>query len=196
MDNSEPILKEQEEDRIKLDLVDGKLKTITVDSIFELIRDIKDPEHPYSLERLNVVSKDDIIIEDCTSEADADSVEIESNSESNSDGGSSDSDSLMAGNAPHSHDSAVCRNGLPIPRIIVNFTPTVPHCSMAGIIGLCIRYQLERHIEGYWIVIRINEGMHNTYKALNKQFDDKDRVMAAFENVNLIEIIESCLDKY
>jgi len=42
-------------DRVKARDADGALDC---GDVFELIRDIQDPEHPYSLEQLNVVKED------------------------------------------------------------------------------------------------------------------------------------------
>ena len=58
-----------------------------VREIFDLVRDINDPEHPLTLEQLNVVTEEQITVED----------------EKNN--------------------------------IVVMFTPTIPHCSMATLIG-------------------------------------------------------------
>ncbi|KAM0881693.1 hypothetical protein ACQ4PT_032791 [Festuca glaucescens] len=108
--------------------------------------DIKDPEHPYSLEELKVVTED--------------SVEI--------------SDDL-------SH-------------VRVTFTPTVEHCSMATIIGLCLRVKLMRSLPPrYKVDIRVAPGSHATELAVNKQLNDKERVAAALENSNLLDIVEECL---
>ena len=64
--------------------------------IFDLIRNIKDPEHPLTLEQLHVVEEHRINIDN-------------------------------KGNSIH-----------------INFTPTIPHCSMATLIGLSIRVLLLR----------------------------------------------------
>ncbi|WVZ86960.1 hypothetical protein U9M48_033671 [Paspalum notatum var. saurae] len=110
------------------------------------IRDIKDPEHPYSLEQLNVVTEDS----------------IELNDESN--------------------------------HVRVTFTPTVEHCSMATIIGLCIRVKLVRSLPPrYKVDIRVAPGSHATEAAVNKQLNDKERVAAALENPNLLGMVEECL---
>lgn len=60
------------------------------------IRDITDPEHPYTLEQLSVVSEEAIEVDDAAG------------------------------------------------TVQVQFTPTVEHCSMATLIGLCIRVKLLR----------------------------------------------------
>lgn len=47
--------------------------------------------------------------------------------------------------------------------IRVEFNPTVPHCSLATLIGLCIRIKLERHLaELFKLDIYIKEGAHST----------------------------------
>jgi len=114
--------------------------------IFDHIRDIKDPEHPYSLEELKVVTED--------------SIEIDAK-----------------------------RN-----LITVTFTPTVEHCSMATVIGLCLRVKLMRSLPSqYKVDIRVAPGTHATEAAVNKQLNDKERVAAALENPNLVDMVDECL---
>ncbi len=110
------------------------------------MRDINDPEHPYSLERLNVVREEDVIVDD-----------------------------------------AGCR-------VKVSFTPTVPHCSMATLIGLSIRVKLARTLpKRFKVDVVIAPGTHSSERAVNKQLNDKERVAAALENVNLLEKVDLCL---
>jgi metal-sulfur cluster biosynthetic enzyme len=156
MENSNPEIRSSFEERTKLMWKEGKLSFVDRNSIFELIRDVKDPEHPHSLEQLNVVCKEDIEI------------------------GQIDDPEIL------------CREGLPIDYIDVTFTPTVPHCSLAGIIGLCLKTVLDKYIENYWIRIFVKKETHTNYIALNKQLNDKDRVMAALENEGLMEVINEC----
>ncbi|CEI87141.1 Putative Mitotic spindle-associated mmxd complex subunit MIP18 [Rhizopus microsporus] len=66
--------------------------------IFDLIRSISDPEHPLTLEQLNVTQFE----------------HIEVDNENN--------------------------------KVLIEFTPTIPHCSMATLIGLCIRVRLLRSL--------------------------------------------------
>ena len=42
-------------EKFPLKLVDNKLVDVNQSSIFQIIRDIRDPEHPFSLEKLGVV---------------------------------------------------------------------------------------------------------------------------------------------
>ena len=51
-------------------------------------------------------------------------------------------------------------------RIDLRFTPTIPHCSMATLIGLCLRVQLIRSLpQRFKVDIRITEGAHSTEDA-------------------------------
>ncbi|CAL4080420.1 unnamed protein product, partial [Meganyctiphanes norvegica] len=114
--------------------------------IFDLVRTIRDPEHPLSLEELNVVSESQCQV----SEVDGD----------------------------------VC----------VLFTPTIPHCSMASLIGLSIRLKLLHTLPTRFKVdVRINPGTHASEHAINKQLADKERVAAALENSHLLEVINKCI---
>ncbi|KAL0241753.1 hypothetical protein GEMRC1_006988 [Eukaryota sp. GEM-RC1] len=114
----------------------------TSHEIFDLIKDIQDPELPQTLGELDVVREERIIIE---------------------------------------QDNTVT----------VNFTPTVPHCSMATFIGLAIRVKLLHCLPlKFKILVRITEGTHDSADAINKQLADKERVAAAIENPNLKESID------
>ncbi|KAK2998595.1 hypothetical protein RJ639_024415 [Escallonia herrerae] len=125
--------------------------------------DIKDPEHPYSLEELKVITEDAIEVDD-----------------------------------QRSH-------------VRVTFTPTVEHCSMATVIGLCLRVKLMRSLPSRYksslselvkvnffyldikVDIRVAPGTHATEAAVNKQLNDKERVAAALENPNLVDMVDECL---
>ncbi|XP_076906601.1 protein AE7-like [Bidens hawaiensis] len=114
------------------------------DILFNL--NIKDPEHPYSLEELKVITEDAIDVDDNRS------------------------------------------------YVRVTFTPTVEHCSMATIIGLCLRVKLMRSLPSRFKVdIRVAPGTHATEDAVNKQLNDKERVAAALENPNLVDMVDECL---
>ncbi|GAY63199.1 hypothetical protein CUMW_223680, partial [Citrus unshiu] len=80
--------------------------------------DIKDPEHPYSLEELKVITEDAIEVDDERS------------------------------------------------YVRVTFTPTVEHCSMATVIGLCLRVKLMRSLPPRFKVdIMVAPGTHATEAA-------------------------------
>ena len=76
----------------------------------------------------------------------------------------------------------------------VDFTPTIPHCSMATLIGLCIRVKLLRSLPTRFKVdIQVTPGTHASEAAVNKQLNDKERVAAALENDNLLGVVNKCL---
>ncbi|KRY54441.1 Metastasis-associated protein MTA2 [Trichinella britovi] len=115
--------------------------------IFDLIRDIKDPEHPFTLEELNVVSLESIEVED---------------------------------------------KGLS--QVVVHFTPTLPHCSLAVIIGLCIRAKLTRSLpRRFKIDVRLTPGSHDHAEQMSKQLCDKERVAAALERSEIFQSVIACL---
>ncbi|XP_017014565.2 MIP18 family protein galla-2 [Drosophila subpulchrella] len=114
--------------------------------IFDLIRNINDPEHPLTLEELHVVQEDLIRISD-------------------------------GQNSVH-----------------ISFTPTIPHCSMATLIGLSIRVKLLRSLPPrFKVTVEITPGTHASEQAVNKQLADKERVAAALENKHLAEVINQCI---
>ena len=79
-------------------------------------------------------------------------------------------------------------------RITVSFTPTVPHCSMATLIGLSIRVKLLRVLpRRFKVDVIVSPGSHSSEAAVNKQLNDKERVAAALENPNLLEKVDLCL---
>lgn len=158
--NQFPSLKSKFSPRVNLEFENEYLKTVTAETIFELIRDIQDPEHPYTLEDLGVVSPTNIKI-----------YTVQNNT------------------------NIKCTDGLPLKFIEVQFTPTVPHCSLVGIIGLSIAYQLYKHTKNYVIRLRITRGSHHQEEIYNKQLNDRERVFAAFENESILEIIENSINK-
>ncbi|XP_072837728.2 cytosolic iron-sulfur assembly component 2A isoform X1 [Pogona vitticeps] len=93
--------------------------------VYDIIRTIRDPEKPNTLEEL------DVITENC--------VEVHETSE----------DEYL---------------------VTIKFTPTVPHCSLATLIGLCLRIKLQRCLPfKHKLEIYISEGTHFTEEDINKQ---------------------------
>ncbi|CAM4638555.1 unnamed protein product [Caretta caretta] len=78
--------------------------------------------------------------------------------------------------------------------VVVEFTPTIPHCSMATLIGLSIKVKLIRSLpERFKMDVHITPGTHASEHAVNKQLADKERVAAALENSHLLEVVNQCL---
>ncbi|KAL0378130.1 UNVERIFIED_CONTAM: protein AE7-like 1 [Sesamum radiatum] len=109
-------------------------------------KDIRDPEHPYSLEQLSVLSEESITVDE------------------------------------------------KLGRILITFTPTIQHCSMATVIGLCLREKLKDCFPPHFKVdIKVAPGSHANEESVNKQLNDKERVAAALENPNLRQLVDECL---
>ncbi|XP_050969711.1 cytosolic iron-sulfur assembly component 2B isoform X2 [Labeo rohita] len=137
--SGERLLTATDEDEDVADPIDDR-------EIFDLIRSISDPEHPLSLEELNVVEQMRVNVKD--------------------------------------EESTVS----------VEFTPTIPHCSMATLIGLSIKVKLLRSLpDRFKIDVHITPGTHASEDAVNKQLADKERVAAALENSQLLEVVNQCL---
>lgn len=148
LDNVNPKIYVKRQDRPikKYDYDDSVIDEIDSREIFDLIRGIKDPEHPLTLEELNVVDEEHVIVDTKTKV------------------------------------------------IEVVFTPTIEHCSLASLIGLCIQVKLLRSIPAtYKVMVKIAPGSHSTEEIVNKQLSDKERVAAALENNKLLEVINQCL---
>jgi len=128
------------------ELDDNVVDQIDAREVFDLIRDINDPEHPLTLEQLNVVEEEKIQVDDTKNS------------------------------------------------IIIHFTPTIPHCTMATLIGLAIRVKLIRSLPTRFKVdVFITPETHNSEEAINKQLNDKERVAAALENSQLLDVVNQCL---
>ncbi|XP_058001549.1 protein AE7 isoform X2 [Hevea brasiliensis] len=119
--NPNPIVYERKECRVRSvssNTDEYAVEPIDQQEIFDHIRDIKDPEHPYSLEELKVITEDAIEVDDKRS------------------------------------------------YVRVTFTPTIEHCSMATVIGLCLRVKLMRSLPSrYKVDIRVAPGTHATEAA-------------------------------
>ncbi|CAA7033624.1 unnamed protein product [Microthlaspi erraticum] len=69
----------------------------------------------------------------------------------------------------------------------ITFTPTVPHCHVPNVIGLCIYAKLRLSLPARFKVnVRVAPGSHAQEAAVNKLLADKERVAAALENPNLV----------
>lgn len=123
---------------------------ILKETVYDLIKDIRDPEKPETLEELNVVSENDVTVEHFSE------------------------DTLL---------------------VKIVFVPTVPHCSLASLIGLCLRQKLLDCLpQKIKLDILVKEGTHETADEVNKQINDKERVAAALENPNLRKLVSDCVN--
>uniref|UniRef100_A0A8C1IXV8 Cytosolic iron-sulfur assembly component 2B n=1 Tax=Cyprinus carpio TaxID=7962 RepID=A0A8C1IXV8_CYPCA len=133
--SGERLLTATDEDEDVADPIDDR-------EIFDILsKSINDPEHPLSLEELNVVEQMRVNVNDRES------------------------------------------------MVSVEFTPTIPHCSMATLIGLSIKVKLLRSLPDRFKVSLVSSQTH----LINKQLADKERVAAALENSQLLEVVNQCL---
>lgn len=135
---------------------------ITSEEVFDIIRNIQDPEHPLTLEQLNVVRMDMVDVVDLS---------VTNN----------DADAMDGRKRKFS-------------TVHVQFCPTIPHCSMATLIGLSISVKLLRSLPPrFKVSIKIEPGTHVSEHAINKQLADKERVRAALENDHLLGVVNRCI---
>ena len=78
--------------------------------------------------------------------------------------------------------------------LVIQITPTITHCSLATLIGLGIRVRLDRALHPkYRPTIILKAGTHQSENQVNKQLNDKERVAAACENDQLLNVIRKML---
>ncbi|XP_008561286.1 PREDICTED: mitotic spindle-associated MMXD complex subunit MIP18-like, partial [Galeopterus variegatus] len=128
-----------EEDEEVPDSIDAR-------EIFDLIRSINDPEHPLTLEELNVVEQVRVQVSD------------------------------------------------PESTVAVAFTPTIPHCSMATLIGLSVKVKLLRSLPQRFksLALTLPFPLPPSHP-VNKQLVDKEWVAPALENTPVLEAVNQCL---
>lgn len=120
--------------------------------IYDIICNIKDPEHPHTLEELNVVAEDRVAV-------------------------------VVEGREP---DFTTV--------VQVELVPTVPHCSLATLIALCIRQKLRLELpDDVKITISIRPDSHNTAAEITRQINDKERVAAAMEQEPIKAAVAECI---
>eukprot|EP00698_Gefionella_okellyi_P000283 TRINITY_DN10240_c0_g1_i1.p1 TRINITY_DN10240_c0_g1~~TRINITY_DN10240_c0_g1_i1.p1 ORF type:complete len:169 (-),score=36.33 TRINITY_DN10240_c0_g1_i1:212-718(-) len=116
--------------------------------VYDTIRSIRDPEHPYTLQQLGVVTDESVVVV--------------------YDGASDNEPALIR----------------------VTFKPTVPQCSLATMIGLCIYAKMKQHIDlPFKLELAVAAGSHNTGDDVNRQINDKERLIAALDNPLIAETV-------
>ncbi|XP_023641464.1 protein AE7-like 2 [Capsella rubella] len=69
----------------------------------------------------------------------------------------------------------------------ITITPTLPHCHLPQVIGLCIYAALLQSLPARFKVdVRIAPGSHANEASVNKQLGDKERVAAGLENPSFV----------
>ncbi|XP_033147671.1 protein AE7-like 2 [Brassica rapa] len=72
----------------------------------------------------------------------------------------------------------------------ITFRPTVPHCHLPNLIGVCIYAKLLKSLPARFKVdIRVAPGSHATEASVNKRLGDKERIAAALENPDIMSLL-------
>ncbi|TNV75530.1 hypothetical protein FGO68_gene7357 [Halteria grandinella] len=81
------------------------------------------------------------------------------------------------------------------PTITIIWVPTTPDCHLATTIALCLRTKLFRELscKDAKIDILVQEGKHTIKDQIDKQVNDKERVLAAMENEAIRAAIEDLI---
>lgn len=76
----------------------------------------------------------------------------------------------------------------------VVYVPTTPNCSMGNILGLSVRVKLMRCLPlRFTVDVLCKEGAHDSWEELNKQLNDKERVLAALNNPHIFRLIHQMI---
>ncbi|XP_013622104.1 PREDICTED: MIP18 family protein At1g68310-like [Brassica oleracea var. oleracea] len=71
----------------------------------------------------------------------------------------------------------------------ITFRPTVPHCHLPNLIGVCIYAKLLKSLPARFKVdVRVAPGSHATEASVNKRLGDKERIAAALENPDFMSL--------
>lgn len=173
------------------DMDNAVLDPVDALEIYDMVKDIKDPEHPLSLGQLNVVNLEDISVENIR-------LHLCENSFLSCQDKKDTELPLGAIPTPSSLASLGLKfpfETVPLrPLVSLKYTPTVPHCSMATLIGLCITKRLRDSLPKYaHLTVTVKENTHSDAENISKQLNDKERVAAALENQTLMSVVNECL---
>ena len=101
-------------------------------------------------------------------------------------------------------------NPTSVPYIEIEWVPTVPNCHLAMTIALCIKTKLSKelpqldkqiaqatgkpsNLSNSKIDVLVQDGKHDTKAEIDKQVNDKERVLAAMENPAVVSAIEDLI---
>uniref|UniRef100_A0A1I7WGD5 FLYWCH-type domain-containing protein n=1 Tax=Heterorhabditis bacteriophora TaxID=37862 RepID=A0A1I7WGD5_HETBA len=178
-ENATPVLysiKPRERPSSDKDMDESVEDPIDTWEIFDLIRDINDPEHPYTLEQLNVVQEELIKVHINPKETFFCSIFLKlyhyliySN--------------LLSRYVFLTPIILMCK---PYVKFYKSSSKSYEFKKCVVILGKPCRLEFQ-------IRVAITEGSHNTEEAINRQLSDKERVAAAMENPGLMHAVNQCL---
>lgn len=157
----------------------GKEAVVTRESIFQMVRSIRDPEHSYSLEQLNVVALDRIRVFPHVPVA-------ETNMGEECAGQITDIPYMVPSDQCSQSDTPIY--------IEIVLIPTIPHCSLIGIIGLSVLYKVSKMVSSKYIVrVVVPEDAHMLGVEMSRQLEDIERTSCAFSNPTILETLQSLM---
>lgn len=74
----------------------------------------------------------------------------------------------------------------------VEFKPTAPYCPMGGIIGIIIKYALEKKF-GKNVDVKVKSGTHAQESMLNQLFSDRKKYEDTLERLKQSGMLEKCV---
>ncbi|MEM2933641.1 MAG: iron-sulfur cluster assembly protein [Methanocellales archaeon] len=75
----------------------------------------------------------------------------------------------------------------------IEFKPTSPFCPMGGLIGVVIKYALEKKL-GKEVEVRVKKGTHAQEKLLNDMLEDKKKYEAMLARLKPSGLLEQCIE--
>jgi len=74
----------------------------------------------------------------------------------------------------------------------IEFKPTAPYCPMGGVIGVIIKYALEKKF-GRNVDVRVKTGTHAQESMLNQLLSDRKRYEETLERLKSSGMLERCI---
>ena len=74
----------------------------------------------------------------------------------------------------------------------IEFKPTAPYCPMGGVIGIIIKYALEKKF-GKNVDVRVKTGTHAQESMLNLMLSDRKRYEETLERLKSSGMLERCI---
>lgn len=145
------------------------------------MRDINDPEHPYTLEQLQVVREEHIQVDDASGHVTYDSNTHQSHAQCVT--------RIISQGGVYAHGAAL-QHGNTNWLVLAG---KVDAGTARSIQGVFVLETLVSSNNCAQVDVRITEGGHSSEASVNKQLADKERVAAALENPNLLGMVQNCL---
>jgi metal-sulfur cluster biosynthetic enzyme len=76
--------------------------------------------------------------------------------------------------------------------LTVQFKPTTPYCPMGGIIGILIKYALEKKL-GIPVKVKVKSGSHVQEEIFNEMLNQEDKYREILKKLEDSGILKSCV---